>query len=48
GLNSLVILRIWTILDHRNIFVFDSIHPCLARTLLLLVSKEIQLWVCWD
>ena len=40
GLNSLVILGVWTIWNHRG---FDVVPACLTRALLL-ASEELQLW----
>jgi hypothetical protein len=43
GLKSLIILRAWTIWNHRNQCVFDGANPHMAEALIE-VSQERQLW----
>jgi hypothetical protein len=43
GLNSLIILRAWTIWKHRNDYVFNGATPRLSTTLNL-AREEAHLW----
>jgi hypothetical protein len=43
GLNSLIILRAWSIWNHRNRCVFDGIQPRL-NGVLAMVRDELHLW----
>ena len=43
GLDSLIILGVWTIWNHRNICVFDGLSPCLT-SILALADEERSHW----
>jgi hypothetical protein len=44
GLNSLIILRVWTIWNHRNKCVFDGASPSMVE-ILILTREEQRQWM---
>ena len=47
GINSLIILRAWTLWNHRNGCVFDGAAPNLAGALIL-AGEDRRLWSIWQ
>jgi hypothetical protein len=43
GLNSLIVLGIWVLCNHRNRCIFDGLSPIIA-TVLIQVGDERRLW----